>query len=541
MSDYSSYLNTSDLDDIHDIDLVMQVINQDQKLQGESSRRIRNAINRKRDVAEARLITLKYPDYYFRQLNLRQQRWIELLSDYDYEIRYHPGKVNVMADALSRKGRIRPLPVRALMMTIHNDLPKRIHEAKDGAMKMNRPMRFEDLSSWDLDKATWGGRVEAIGTVPVCCRCTGRLGEGMGCLAGKSDRRAIPDAMAWRHHDFDVNDPILEDSFNASDVPILTEQVVDLRPVPSGLLFLGGLATTWEFLGFRPVFKDIEENVVTMSKYLCFPFLSGASILKGSPLTSQDQIERKVRAAAKKKEKRRQGGDGGEGSHPATKRKKIVAHVAETAESREDRSPRASPHGSANRFVHNYSDTYVDKGAGTLLLSTSRSAHHSRVAARSASPTRSIQRGNVEGGAHGPLGPSGSSRGIQLPEQCYCTQKGLVLPGTRGSSPDRYPRELLNGSFTSCAPLSVTMTRGMFSIENELNQEAYSFALARVTSGIQKYDSSFSLSGASERKFAKTYPFTALRGLEIPPKSSSHMNQSEGQPLHKGIVLFGFI
>ncbi|GJW04460.1 putative reverse transcriptase domain-containing protein [Tanacetum coccineum] len=64
-----------------------------------------------------------------RELNLRQRRWIELLSDFDCEIRYHPGKANVVADALSRKERIKPLRVRALMMTAHNDLPKRIREA----------------------------------------------------------------------------------------------------------------------------------------------------------------------------------------------------------------------------------------------------------------------------------------------------------------------------------------------------------------------------------------------------------------------------
>nr|GEV78360.1 protein ALP1-like [Tanacetum cinerariifolium] len=46
MSDSSSYSNTSNLDDIHDIELVMQVINQDQQMQGESSRHTRNAINR---------------------------------------------------------------------------------------------------------------------------------------------------------------------------------------------------------------------------------------------------------------------------------------------------------------------------------------------------------------------------------------------------------------------------------------------------------------------------------------------------------------
>ncbi|GKC98499.1 putative reverse transcriptase domain-containing protein [Tanacetum coccineum] len=70
-----------------------------------------------------------------KELNLRQRRWIELLSDYDCEIRYHPGKANVVADALSRKERIKPLRVRALMMTVHNDLPKRIREAQKEAMK----------------------------------------------------------------------------------------------------------------------------------------------------------------------------------------------------------------------------------------------------------------------------------------------------------------------------------------------------------------------------------------------------------------------
>ncbi|GKF73760.1 putative reverse transcriptase domain-containing protein, partial [Tanacetum coccineum] len=55
-----------------------------------------------------------------KELNLRQRRWIELLSDYDCDIRYHPGKSNVVADALSQKERNKPLRVRALMMTIHN-------------------------------------------------------------------------------------------------------------------------------------------------------------------------------------------------------------------------------------------------------------------------------------------------------------------------------------------------------------------------------------------------------------------------------------
>ncbi|GKF80068.1 putative reverse transcriptase domain-containing protein, partial [Tanacetum coccineum] len=46
-----------------------------------------------------------------KELNMRQRRWLELLSDYDYEIRYHPGKVNMVADALNRKERIKSLRV----------------------------------------------------------------------------------------------------------------------------------------------------------------------------------------------------------------------------------------------------------------------------------------------------------------------------------------------------------------------------------------------------------------------------------------------
>ncbi|GJU30048.1 retrovirus-related pol polyprotein from transposon TNT 1-94 [Tanacetum coccineum] len=53
-----------------------------------------------------------------KETNMRHRRWLELLSDYDCEIRYHPGKPNVVADDLSRKERSKPLRVRALVMTI---------------------------------------------------------------------------------------------------------------------------------------------------------------------------------------------------------------------------------------------------------------------------------------------------------------------------------------------------------------------------------------------------------------------------------------
>ena len=40
-----------------------------------------------------------------RDLNIRQRRWIEYLEDYDFNLHYHPGKANVVVDALSQKSR----------------------------------------------------------------------------------------------------------------------------------------------------------------------------------------------------------------------------------------------------------------------------------------------------------------------------------------------------------------------------------------------------------------------------------------------------
>nr|GFA10844.1 putative reverse transcriptase domain-containing protein [Tanacetum cinerariifolium] len=78
-----------------------------------------------------------------KDLNMRQRRWLELLSDYDCEIRYHPGKANVVADALSRKER-EPLRVRALVMTIGLDLLKKILNAQTEAKKLEN-IKKEDV------------------------------------------------------------------------------------------------------------------------------------------------------------------------------------------------------------------------------------------------------------------------------------------------------------------------------------------------------------------------------------------------------------
>nr|GEV87310.1 putative reverse transcriptase domain-containing protein [Tanacetum cinerariifolium] len=70
-----------------------------------------------------------------KDLNMRQRHWLELLADYDCEIRYHPRKENVIADALSWKKQIKPLRVRSLIMTIHPKLPSQILKTQNEALK----------------------------------------------------------------------------------------------------------------------------------------------------------------------------------------------------------------------------------------------------------------------------------------------------------------------------------------------------------------------------------------------------------------------
>nr|GEW68351.1 putative reverse transcriptase domain-containing protein [Tanacetum cinerariifolium] len=65
---------------------------------------------------------------------LMQREKIELLSDYDCEIRYHPGKANVVADALSSKDK-EPIRVRALALMVHNNLPEQIRNAQAKAFE----------------------------------------------------------------------------------------------------------------------------------------------------------------------------------------------------------------------------------------------------------------------------------------------------------------------------------------------------------------------------------------------------------------------
>nr|GEU79080.1 hypothetical protein [Tanacetum cinerariifolium] len=133
---------------------------------------------------QLKILEKNYTTHDLKQLNMRQHYWLELLSDYDCKIRYHPRKANVVADALSQKERIKPLRVQALAIAIGLDNPKQILNAQTEAQKPEN-IKNEDVKGMLIENSK---DPEKLRTEKLEPHANGTL-----CLNGRSSEKVYQD------------------------------------------------------------------------------------------------------------------------------------------------------------------------------------------------------------------------------------------------------------------------------------------------------------------------------------------------------------
>nr|GEY32634.1 hypothetical protein [Tanacetum cinerariifolium] len=161
-----------------------------------------------------------------KELNMRQRRWMELLSDYDCEIRYHPGKANVVANAMSRRERnlhgminkLEPHPDETLCLNNRSwilcfgDLRALIIHESHKSKYFIHP--GSDKMYQDLKKLYWWPNMKAkfVTNVSKCLMCAKTDGQSERTIQTLKDmlRACIPDfGKGWDRHL-----PLMEFSYN---------------------------------------------------------------------------------------------------------------------------------------------------------------------------------------------------------------------------------------------------------------------------------------------------------------------------------------
>nr|GEX40278.1 reverse transcriptase domain-containing protein [Tanacetum cinerariifolium] len=150
----------------------------------------------------------------------------ELFSDYDCKIRYHRGKVNVVADALSKKERVNPKIVRAMNMILQSSIKDRILAAQKEAgdvrtLRMDEAYKSKysvhlgaDKMHYDLrDRYWWPGMEKDIAEyVSKCLTCLKVKAEHLACSSNLRFSACVLDFKgSW-----DVRIPLVEFSYNNS-------------------------------------------------------------------------------------------------------------------------------------------------------------------------------------------------------------------------------------------------------------------------------------------------------------------------------------
>ncbi|GJS26971.1 hypothetical protein Tco_0487591 [Tanacetum coccineum] len=107
------------------------------------------------------------------------------------------------------------------------------------------------------------------------------------------DRRAIPDAMPWRHSDTDLHDEF-PTHFNENDIDRLSEFQVPLRPPPRHLLYTCGLTTACRHPNLQYHIKDRDKNVISMDTFLKLPTWTETVVSKADPLPKDQRLKPRV-------------------------------------------------------------------------------------------------------------------------------------------------------------------------------------------------------------------------------------------------------
>ncbi|GJV02514.1 hypothetical protein Tco_1336083 [Tanacetum coccineum] len=107
------------------------------------------------------------------------------------------------------------------------------------------------------------------------------------------DRRAVPEAMPWRHADSDLRDNF-PTNYRESDAARLSAVLVPLRPPPRHLLYLCGLTTLCRNPGLSYNIKNAKGKVITMDDFLMLPEWTGTTVSRGDPINESQRPKKRT-------------------------------------------------------------------------------------------------------------------------------------------------------------------------------------------------------------------------------------------------------